>query len=170
MATTLIGPHLVLSASTAAPVPRPPQPTSATWIVLSSPAWTDGMATPARAEPAATWPVAFRNPRRDVLGFGSVIAFAPREGGDDGGRVRGLGRRWASRPLPRPELDRRAESLWLGWACPLRASPHDPRPQHIADASLVSSVSCAYPWRLRTWRNEFGASESGRARRRLSVA
>src|SRR4051794_28843029 len=73
MATSLIGPPLVASAFAAAPVPRPPQPTSATRIVLSSPAWTDGMATFASAEVAATVLVVLRNSRRDVLGFGSVI-------------------------------------------------------------------------------------------------
>ena len=36
MATSLIGPLLVDSASAAAPVPRPPQPTRASWIVLFS--------------------------------------------------------------------------------------------------------------------------------------
>src|SRR3954465_12332367 len=76
MATSLIGPwFLVARALSAAPVPRPPQPTSATWIVLSSPAWTAGTATPARAEVAATAPVVFRKSRRDVEGFGSVMEF-----------------------------------------------------------------------------------------------
>src|SRR5258705_4276213 len=65
MATSLIGPALlVASAFEAAPVPRPPQPTSATWIVLLPAAWTWGMATPARAEAAAMRPVVLINSRR----------------------------------------------------------------------------------------------------------
>ena len=64
-------------ALAAAPVPRPPQPTRATWIVLSSAAWTAGTATPARAEAAATWPVVLRKSRRDALGFDSVMMLAP---------------------------------------------------------------------------------------------
>ena len=102
MATSLIGPLLVARALAAAPVPRPPQPTRATWIVLSSPAWTDGTATPARAEAAATWPVVLRKSRRDVLGLrlghaARLLRFARRrdwgqEGpsGGEGGRDRGI--------------------------------------------------------------------------------
>src|SRR5262249_15281063 len=83
------------SALAAAPVPRPPQPTSAKRIVLSSPAWTEGMATPARAEAAATWPVVLRKSRRDGPGFGSVMSLSPWEGGGisvedpSGGKVAG---------------------------------------------------------------------------------
>src|SRR6266850_15255 len=66
MATSLIGPFLTESASPAAPVPRPPQPTSATWMVLFSAAWTWGMATPARADTAAILPVFLMNSRREV--------------------------------------------------------------------------------------------------------
>ena len=67
MATSLIGPFLTDRALAAAPVPRPPQPIKATWIVLFSAAWTCGMATPARAEAAAIRPVFFRNSRRDAV-------------------------------------------------------------------------------------------------------
>ena len=70
MATSLTGPCLTDMALAAAPVPRPPQPIRATWIVLSSAAWTRGTAMPASAEAAATRPVFFRNSRRDVLLFG----------------------------------------------------------------------------------------------------
>src|SRR5438552_16715404 len=66
MATSLIGPFVTESASPAAPVPRPPQPTSATWMVLFSAAWTWGRATPARADTAANWPVFLLNWRREV--------------------------------------------------------------------------------------------------------
>src|SRR6266516_3190719 len=66
MATSLIGPFLTESASPTAPVPRPPQPTSATWMVLFSAAWTWGMATPARADAAAILPVFLMNSRREV--------------------------------------------------------------------------------------------------------
>src|SRR5262249_31583851 len=65
IATSLIGPLLVDRALTAAPVPRPPQPTRATWIVLFSPAWTCGIATPARADATAIWPDFFISSRRD---------------------------------------------------------------------------------------------------------
>src|SRR4051794_22458847 len=78
IATSLIGPLRVASALAAAPVPRPPQPTRATWIVLSSAAWTEGITTPERAEAAATWPVVFKKSRRDGAGLGSVIGQAPR--------------------------------------------------------------------------------------------
>src|SRR6266545_549907 len=59
MATSLTGP-LPGSAFSAAPVPRPPQPTRASWMVLFSAAWTGGRATPAStlAPP--------RNRRREV--------------------------------------------------------------------------------------------------------
>src|SRR5258708_6777508 len=63
---SFIGPGLLDSALPAAPLPRPPQPTSATWMVLFSAAWTCGMTAPARAEAAAMRPVLFRNSRRDV--------------------------------------------------------------------------------------------------------
>src|SRR5437868_6635976 len=65
MATSLVGPFLVDRASSAAPVPRPPQPTRASWMVWFSPAWTWGMAMPARAEAAAIWPDFFSRSRRD---------------------------------------------------------------------------------------------------------
>ena len=68
MATSLIGPFLTDRALSAAPVPRPPQPISATWIVLSSAAWTWGTTIAARAAPAAIRPVFFRNSRRDEAG------------------------------------------------------------------------------------------------------
>src|SRR5207248_1469951 len=66
-------------ASPAAPVPRPPQPTRATRIVLSSAAWTAGTATPAKAEAVATWPVVFKKSRRDAPSLGSVMMSAPWE-------------------------------------------------------------------------------------------
>src|SRR5206468_4961 len=53
MATSLIGPSATDRAFSAAPVPRPPQPTRATRMVLLSPAWTWGRATPAKADAAA---------------------------------------------------------------------------------------------------------------------
>ncbi len=65
MATSLIGPCLTDRALTAAPVPRPPQPIRATWIVLSSAAWTRGTANPARVVAAAIRPVFFKNSRRE---------------------------------------------------------------------------------------------------------
>ncbi len=80
MATSLIGPLLVASALAAAPVPRPPQPISATRIVLSSPAWTNGAENPASDVAAATVPVVLRNSRRDVPPLGSVMENAPSAG------------------------------------------------------------------------------------------
>src|SRR5438445_9092498 len=65
MATSLMGPSLTERALTAAPVPRPPQPTRATWIVLFSPACTDGSAMPAKADAAVIAPDFFIISRRD---------------------------------------------------------------------------------------------------------
>ena len=50
-------------------MPRPPQPTSATWIVLSSAAWTCGTAAATTADAAARRPVWSRNSRRVVVCF-----------------------------------------------------------------------------------------------------
>ena len=75
MATSLIGPLVVDRASAAAPVPRPPQPTRASWIVLFSAAWTCGTCRQ-RSDAAATRPVFFRNSRRfgiSVLGDGHGV-------------------------------------------------------------------------------------------------
>src|SRR3984957_20140346 len=69
MATSLMGPLLVDSALTAAPVPRPPQPTRATWIRSVPAAWTEGMATLARADAAARRPVFWNNSRREETGL-----------------------------------------------------------------------------------------------------
>ena len=69
MATSLIGPFWTDSALSAAPVPRPPQPTSASWIVLSSAGMDLGTTIAAKAVAAATRPVFFKNSRRErVLG------------------------------------------------------------------------------------------------------
>src|SRR2546421_4769296 len=99
MATSLIGPCWVERASPAAPVPRPPQPTRATRIVLSSAAWTDGTATPARADAPATWPVVLRKLCRDVDGWGSVIGDGSR-GRDSERSIRRVGW-WAEEPALR---------------------------------------------------------------------
>src|SRR5690349_3883895 len=72
-----MGPCLVLRALAAAPVPRPPQPTSATRMVLSAAACTAGTVTPARAEAVATVPVALRKSRRDAPSFEPVRRSAP---------------------------------------------------------------------------------------------
>ena len=66
MATSLIGPFLTLRASAAAPVPRPPQPTRATRIVLSSAAWTHGAVAETIVVAAANRPVCLKNSRRVV--------------------------------------------------------------------------------------------------------
>src|SRR5262245_35412441 len=65
MATSLVGAPLTDKALPAAPVPRPPQPTRATRMVESSPAWTCGTATPVRAVAAAAAPVVWMRARRD---------------------------------------------------------------------------------------------------------
>ena len=78
MATSLMGPLLVDSALAAAPVPRPPQPTRATWIRSLPAAWTEGMATLARADAAARRPVFCNNSRREETGrLASLIGRAP---------------------------------------------------------------------------------------------
>src|SRR4051794_7123532 len=100
MATSLIGPCFVARALAAAPVPRPPQPTRATRIVLSSAAWTAGTTTPERAEAAATVPPVLRKSRRVALGFGSVMTSGPRWGGVGGENERPVGGSLASVPGP----------------------------------------------------------------------
>ena len=81
MAWSFTGPPEALKASTAAPLPRPPQPINARRIVLSSAACTRGMATPASAAPAATVPLHCRNSRREDFcacdnGFSRFMAFS----------------------------------------------------------------------------------------------
>src|SRR5262245_9072598 len=63
MATSLVGP-LVERAFSAAPVPRPPQPTSARLIVLLSPAYIRGRMKLESAVAAATFPVVLIISRR----------------------------------------------------------------------------------------------------------
>src|SRR5262245_53545959 len=65
MATSRVLPLGMARALVAAPVPRPPQPTKATWTVLFSPACTCGKVTPASAEAVATWPDFWISSRRD---------------------------------------------------------------------------------------------------------
>src|SRR5207302_849224 len=65
MATRRVGPPRVFRALAAAPVPRPPQPTRAKRMVLSSPACTSGTLTPASADAAATLEVVLIMSRRD---------------------------------------------------------------------------------------------------------
>src|SRR5437660_7245417 len=78
MATSLSGPFFAVKALSAAPPPRPPQPTRATWMVSEPAAWTCGMETPARAETAATLPVVLRKSRREVTrGSDSFIIHLP---------------------------------------------------------------------------------------------
>src|ERR1043166_8858357 len=72
-----MGPLLVEGALAAAPLPRPPQPTRATWTVLLPAAWTCGIATPARAETAAIRPVFFKNSRREVSGLEASFIGVP---------------------------------------------------------------------------------------------
>src|SRR5258707_13506326 len=64
MATSFVGPLVVESAFSAAPLPRPPQPTSARLTVLLSPAYIRGSTMFARAVAAATLPVVLRSSRR----------------------------------------------------------------------------------------------------------
>ena len=66
MTVSLTGPPGASKALTAAPLPRPPQPIKASRMVLSSAACTRGIATPASAEAAASFPPRSRNSRRDV--------------------------------------------------------------------------------------------------------
>src|SRR5580658_1614294 len=73
MATSLIGPFLIASAFSIAPVPRPPHPTRASWIVLFSAACTWGRVIPARVETPAMRPASPRKARRDVVSLGSII-------------------------------------------------------------------------------------------------
>src|SRR6476659_6396666 len=68
-----IGPLLVERALTAAPLPRPPQPTRATWISSLPLRWTSGSLNPERADAAATPPAACKNCRREGCGLFSVL-------------------------------------------------------------------------------------------------
>src|SRR5665213_3752537 len=77
MATSLTGPPLALTALKTAPVPRPPQPTMAIWMVLLSAACTNGIATPARLEAAATTPAVLITSRRDRPLFSVVFTECP---------------------------------------------------------------------------------------------
>src|SRR5437879_1132636 len=83
MATSRVGPLVVDRASPMAPVPRPPQPTRASWMVLFSAAWTLGIRTPARADAAAIWPDVFSISRRDRPLFVVLLTteLLPRDGG-----------------------------------------------------------------------------------------
>src|ERR1041385_228839 len=72
MATSFTGPPVELSALSAAPVPRPPQPIKATWMRLLPAAWTRGKVTPARAEAAAIVPVVLIKSRREVRELGEL--------------------------------------------------------------------------------------------------
>ena len=67
---------MVESALPTAPVPRPPQPTTASLIADSPAAWHRGTATPANAEVAATWPETPNN--RDLATFHTYLAVAER--------------------------------------------------------------------------------------------
>ena len=82
MATSLSGGPETERALAAAPVPRPPQPTRATSMVLSSAAWTKGILMPASAETAAVEPAALRKARRELVGNGE--GFMVREIGVEG--------------------------------------------------------------------------------------
>src|SRR5579864_8062619 len=66
MAINLGRTPLARRASPAAPVPRPPHPTSTIWMVEFSAACTDGIATPASAETAAACPTRLPNSRREI--------------------------------------------------------------------------------------------------------
>jgi hypothetical protein len=79
IATSLTGPGATVPpaavrASPTAPLPRPPQPIRASWIVLSLAAWTAG-AICAAAAAVARMPAFFRKSRRvvDVLMFNSCL-------------------------------------------------------------------------------------------------
>src|SRR6266851_6711739 len=73
IATSLIGPVLTDMELPAAPVPRPPQPISATDIVSPPAAWTGGSIMPAKADAAAILPDVFNNSRRDRPLFLDVL-------------------------------------------------------------------------------------------------
>ena len=72
MATSLQGPLGDSKALITAPLPRPPLPIKARRIVLSSAAWTCGIATPAKAAPAVNVPLRFRKSRREFVPAGSL--------------------------------------------------------------------------------------------------
>src|SRR5437763_153556 len=75
MATIFTGPFFTPRAFSAAPVPRPPHPTRANWMVLFSAAWTCGRVRPARVDTPAMRLLLVRNWRRDVAS--SLIALLP---------------------------------------------------------------------------------------------
>ena len=65
------------SALSAAPVPRPPAPTMAIWVMSSTAECTRGMATPASTEAAVTDPVVFIKSRRLLEGNSVGLVIAP---------------------------------------------------------------------------------------------
>src|SRR5262245_15177161 len=83
MATSRVGPCLVDRAFSAAPVPRPPQPTRARLTMLLSPAYSPDRPNPVSVEATAKPPVALRASRR-VGAAGSVdMMFLSRNGGSE---------------------------------------------------------------------------------------
>src|SRR5262245_36464619 len=81
MATSRVGPCLVDRAFSAAPVPRPPQPTRARLTMLLSPAYSPDRPNPVRVEATARPPVALRASRR-VGAAGSLdMVILSRNGG-----------------------------------------------------------------------------------------
>src|SRR5262249_44007972 len=77
MAVSRVGPCRVERALATAPVPRPPQPTSAMFTTPDSPACTCGNTMPASADAAATFPVVFIMSRRERPFFLSGLRKTP---------------------------------------------------------------------------------------------
>src|SRR4051812_4656838 len=104
MATSFVGPLFVDNAFSAAPVPRPPQPTRARRMVLSSAAYTCcGIAIPAKALAAASRPAPSRTSRRerpvDLISLTEALFLARRFRG-----FYGWAFRFGSRGYPSPRV------------------------------------------------------------------
>ena len=91
-----------------APVPRPPQPTRATWMVFSSPAKTCGRVIPANVDATATPPVVFSMSRRDMPLFRLVPTLYSRDCGVGLESIRTIfrGTRW------RGGVNQQVEKRW----------------------------------------------------------
>ena len=161
IAWSITGSPLAANASATAPVPRPPQPTNASFVVPPPAAWQCGKATPASAEAATARPEIFRKSRRDggvvfVKCFDVFIgcsccaaAFPARRRGDLGSEItrRRRQRRVCFTSRCHAKLSRcQTTGRWCnhhGTDAPARATARSRKPSTLVDGgqSLCASVT-----------------------------